>query len=250
MVASEKEKNKESDSEASFVAIKRPTKNSNLWIGETGSSTHIKNTIEGLYDCRKEETIVQIGNRKSLKSTTVGTLKATVQQHDVTTIDIKLKNVAYVPELSINLLSITKAMENGCQVSNKGNIMSLTKRSMTIKLDKLQKTKNGFCPGIIMKTKIPQESAHIAQMMTYTEAHQKLRHLGEEVAKATAIKIGWKMTKKTKECESCSIGKASQKNLNKTASRKSKKPGQVFASDISSVATEAVGGGELLVICC
>ena len=40
----------------------------------------------------------------------------------------------------------------------------------------------------------------------------------------------------------CPIGKAQQKNLNKTAGRKSKKPGQVFASDISSVATEAIGG--------
>ena len=207
MVASEKDKNKESEFEASFMAIEKSTKNSNLWIGDTGASTHMKNTIEGLYDIREQETTVQIGNGKSLKSTMIGTLKATVQQLDGTTVDVKLKNVAYVPELSINLLSITKAMENGFQVSNMGNFMSLTKGSMTIKFDKLQKTKNGFCPGLIMKTKIPQESAHIAQTMTYTEAHQKLGHPGEEVTMATAVKIGWKMSKKTEECEPCPIGK-------------------------------------------
>jgi hypothetical protein len=116
--------------------------------------------------------------------------------------------VAYVPELSINLLSITKAMENGFQVSNQGNIMSLTKGSVMIKFDKLQKTKNRFCPSILMKIKTPHKSAYVAQMITYTEAHQKLGHPGEEVTKATANKLGWKLAKKTEECESCPIGKA------------------------------------------
>ena len=213
-----------------------------MWIGNTGASTHMKNTMEGLYDLREENTTVHIGNGKSLNSTMIGTLKATVQQLDGTTIDVKLNNVVYVPELSINLLSITKAIENGFQVSNEGNIMSLTKGSMTIKFDKIQKTKNGFCPGIIMKTKLTQESAYIAQIMTYTEGHQKLGHPGEELTKATANKIGWKMTKKTEECESCPIGKARQKNLNRNSRRKSVRPGQVFASDISSVTTEAIGG--------
>jgi hypothetical protein len=59
-----------------------------------------------------------------------------------------------------------------------------------------------------MKTKTPQESAYIAQVLTYTEAHQKLGHPGETVTKATANKIGWKVTMKTEECESCPIGKA------------------------------------------
>jgi hypothetical protein len=178
LVASkEDKKNKESENEneTSFIALEKATRNSNLWIGNTSASTHMKNTMEHLYNLREKDTIVQIGNGKSLKSTTIRTLKATVQQLDGTTVDIKLNNVAYVPELSINLLGITKAMENGFQVSNKGNIMSLTKGSVTIKFDKLQKTKKkGFCLGILMEVKIPQESTHIAQMMAYAEAHQNL----------------------------------------------------------------------------
>ena len=115
--------------------------------------------MKGLYDIREEETVVQIGNGKKLKSTTVGTLKAIVQQLDGTTVEVKLNNVTYIPELSFNLFSISKAMENGFQVSSKGNIMSLTKGSKTIKFDKIQKTKGGFCPGIIMKTVVPQKIA-------------------------------------------------------------------------------------------
>jgi hypothetical protein len=49
-----------------------------LWIGDTGASSHMKNTIDGLFDLKKEENIVKIGNGEGQKSTIVGTLKATV----------------------------------------------------------------------------------------------------------------------------------------------------------------------------
>jgi hypothetical protein len=78
----------------------------------------MKNTIDGLFDLRKEETIVNIGNGEGLKSTIFGTLRATVEQTDGSKIDVILKNVAYVPELTRNLFSITKAMENGFKVSS------------------------------------------------------------------------------------------------------------------------------------
>jgi hypothetical protein len=60
----------------------------------------MKNTIDGLFDLRKEETIVKIGNGEKLTSTIVGTLKAIVEQTDGSKIDVTLNNVAYVPELT------------------------------------------------------------------------------------------------------------------------------------------------------
>jgi hypothetical protein len=107
----------------------------------------MKNTIDGLFDLRKEETFVKIGNGEGLKSTTFGTLKATVEQADGTKMDVTLKNVAYVPELATNLLSITKAMENGFKVSSTGNILRLSKGSKIVKFDRLQKTKMEFVLG-------------------------------------------------------------------------------------------------------
>jgi hypothetical protein len=71
----------------SFVAINELTKNSDLWIGNTGTSTHMKNTLDGLFDLCN---VVKIGNGMGLKSTTVGTLKATVEQADGTEIDVIL----------------------------------------------------------------------------------------------------------------------------------------------------------------
>ena len=47
MVASEEDK-KEGENEMSFIAFEKATRNSNLWISNTGASTHMKNTLEGL----------------------------------------------------------------------------------------------------------------------------------------------------------------------------------------------------------
>ena len=209
MMASEKVA---SDNEVSFMVINESTeKKIDLWIGDTGASTHMKNTIDGLFDLRKEETIVRIGNGEGLKSTTVGTLRAIVEQADRTRLDVTLKNVAYVPELSTNLFSITKAMENGFEISSKGNIMSLSKGSKMVKFDRLQKTKNGFCPGIHMRVKVHYENANFASQIAYSEAHQKLGHPGEETTRATAKKLGWNVTIKNKNVKHVLLEKPARK---------------------------------------
>ena len=108
MMASQKEEAETSETEVSFVAMNETEKISDLWMGNTGASTHMKNTMDGLFDLHNEETIVKIGNGTGLKSTLVGTLKATVEQTDGVKIDVTLKNVACFLELSANLFSITK----------------------------------------------------------------------------------------------------------------------------------------------
>ena len=81
-----------------------------------------------------------------------------------------------------------------------------------------------------IKIKFPDEIANVAQTLTYSEAHQKFGHPGEEVTRATATKLGQKLTTKTEECEACPIGKAHQKKLNKIARWTAEKFGQVMAS--------------------
>jgi hypothetical protein len=68
--------------------------------------------------------------------------------------------------------------------------MRLSKRSVIIKFDKLQKTKKGFCPGMHLRVKIPHKWANNASVNTYSEAHQKLGNQGEEMTGATAKKMG------------------------------------------------------------
>jgi hypothetical protein len=55
----------------------------------------MKKSLDGLFDLRKEETGVKIGTGTGLTSTTVGTLRATVEQADRIKIDVTLKNYEY-----------------------------------------------------------------------------------------------------------------------------------------------------------
>ena len=96
----------------------------NYWIRDIGASQHMKATIEGLVDLVKTDTIINVGNSNKLKSSISGTFKGTVIQEDGTTVDIILFNVAYVPQLTHNLLSITKALEGEFKISIKKALWS------------------------------------------------------------------------------------------------------------------------------
>jgi hypothetical protein len=171
----------------------------------------MKYTLDGLTDLTKTETTVSVGNGTKLKSIITGTFKGTVVQKDGTEKDITLHNVAYVPSLTYNLLSITKALENGFHISNKEKIMVLRKENFVIKFDRIKRTNASYCPGILLKSRVYCKMANTAivnQNVDYHEAHQKLGHLGHDTTRATALKLGWTLTKEEKPCESCPIGKA------------------------------------------
>ena len=155
-----------------------------------------------------------------------------------------MTDVVFVPELTTNLFSITKAMENGSDLSNEGKIMVLTKGTKKIKFDDLQSTKKGYSGGIIICTRSEGENAHVTMTKTinYQDVHGKLGHPGQETTRATAASLGWTIAKEKGECESCPIAKARQKNVNQVADNKVTSPGQLMSSDISSIRTDSSTG--------
>ena len=91
----------------------------NYWAGDTGASQHIKDTLDGLTDFTKTETIISVGNGIKLMSKPQEFSSAQFCTKYGTEQDILLHNVPYLPSLTYNLLSITKALENGFHKSNK-----------------------------------------------------------------------------------------------------------------------------------
>jgi hypothetical protein len=60
-----------------------------------------------------------------MKAIKVGSLKCHVIQRNGSSVNMTLKEVKYVPELWVNLFSISKALKKGFDLSNKGLMMSL-----------------------------------------------------------------------------------------------------------------------------
>ena len=122
-------------------------------MGDTAASTHMGNSDEGLTDIEEVTQYIMIGNGKKLQVTKVGTLHRTTFQEDGSSMDIELKGYKYVPSLQVNLFSITKALDQGWNLTNKGVQMILTKGRAKLTFDKVFKTDTGKVVGIELLTR-------------------------------------------------------------------------------------------------
>jgi hypothetical protein len=126
------------------------------WLGDTAASTHMGNSQEGMTDIEEVVQYIMIGNGKKLQVNKIGTLHRTVFQEDGTSMDIELKGYKYVPQLQVNLFSITKALDQGWDLSNKGVIMILTKGKASLTFDKIFKTDTGKVVGIELLSRLEE----------------------------------------------------------------------------------------------
>ena len=85
----------------------------NLWIGDSGASCHYCNSEEGLYDYTTILEEITVGNGNKMLSKKVGSLRCMVQPKHGEKFVVILKDVKFVPELWVNLFSISKALKNG-----------------------------------------------------------------------------------------------------------------------------------------
>ena len=82
-----------------------------------------------------------------MRATKIGHVTRMVRQRDGTSKKVTLE-VKYVPDLWINLFSFTKPLENGCKLGNDGIYITIPKGDITIKFDKILKTKTGFVGAV------------------------------------------------------------------------------------------------------
>ena len=209
-----------------------------IWIGDTGASCHMTNSLNGMIKLKQTNTTIQIGDGKSITGTQVGTWQGFVVNKDGSKSRLTLEEVAYVPTLAMNLFSITKALSNKATLSSNGEMIEVKKNKWKLCFYLKIKTKNGFVPGVRMipKTKDQKESTETNNnKLPYDKVHAILGHMGETSTRATARNLGIGITRGTsKQCMSCAISKAKQKNLNRNIKTMVKEPGELFSSDISS----------------
>jgi hypothetical protein len=90
------------------------------WICDSGACGYYCKSDKGLFDVKHINEKVTIGNGESMKAIKVGRLKCNVLQLNSSSVNVILKEAKYVPELWMNLFSISKALKNRFGLSNKG----------------------------------------------------------------------------------------------------------------------------------
>ena len=208
----------------------KPSKQPNIWIGDTGASCHMTYSLEGMSKLRPSNTMITIGDRKSITSQQVGTWQGYVTLSNGSQQKITLNDVAYVPELSSNLFSITKALRNKATLSSNGKCIEIRKNTWKLTFNLRIETKNGYVPGVRITpiTLLDEEGNRISNTtVTYMRPHNLLGHMGAQYTRTTAKHLGLTISPGTsEECLDCSISKARQKNLS-TISEKVSEPGEV-----------------------
>ena len=81
----------------------------NTFIADSGATCHMRNSTSGMYDLEDYIQEITVGNSEIMLSKYRGKFKGTIIQQDGRYMDIILNDVLFVPDLYLNLISLTKA---------------------------------------------------------------------------------------------------------------------------------------------
>ena len=175
-------------------------------------------------------------------------------QKDGTTLGVIMQDVLYVPDLWVNLLSITKAISKpNVLLSGIQNVISLRNGHETMTFD--HKISNGSNTGWIYGVKIipidletGEEMVNITlESQSYQYIHGLLGHPNEKVTKATAKKLGIRMKDSPQTiCIDCVTSKVGTKSVPKSSATHATVKGERLAIDISSIKAKIYGGSKVL----
>ena len=250
----------ENEDEEAFVMVhsmdepkgKSSKVNENTWLGDSGATTHMRYSLQGMKDLRPTEVKITLGSGKRLTANKRGTWCGTVLRTDGTTSEITLKNVVYCPELSFNLFSLTQAMSNEAKLSSKGTIITVTKGKQSLKFDRKIETVNGYLPAVEIAPRANEEQLTLVldegKKINKGKLHQMLGHPSEDKLRATAKEMNWELTGRSEKCEDCALGKSRQKNLPKETKPRSKVKGERLFVDIAPMKHVSLGGSRYWLI--
>ena len=115
--------------------------NEDVWIADSGASSHMTNTLQGMYNQRKISSKVKNGSREYVEANIIGDISGIATQKDGTKKDITLRNVKYVPCLFCKLISLTSTMSRGFKMTGNGDGITIQKANMSYRFD--QQIKSG-----------------------------------------------------------------------------------------------------------
>jgi hypothetical protein len=229
------------DHEIALIGQERGEIDPSLWIGDSGATSHITCSKIGMSDIKPSSQNITVGDGRHLKVKKTGKLRICFEGREQKTTEVLLENVKYVPEMKVNLFSLTVAMEKGASLYSEGTSVVLKKGGKEIYFDTKIKMGSSF---LVAAKSTKNEAALVVserKEMKIVKFHQMLGHPSIKMTKETAKRIGLKLTGSLKECNVCMLAKVMQKNICKSAKNNSKVPGERLLLDISFIKKISLG---------
>ena len=123
-----------------------------IWIGDTGVSSHMTHLKEGMTNMRPRMLWIIFGNGQRLQRMHIGDKHGVAVQREGKCTKISIQNVKYVPDLFYNLFGIPTALKNGCILEGSKNKLVIKKDAKEYIFDRKIKSGKGMLFGIKIKT--------------------------------------------------------------------------------------------------
>ena len=145
------------------------------WVGDTGESYHITNSLDEMFDLRPSDGHVKVEDGQFISIEKIGKFQGIVIQKDGRKGNIILTNVFYIPGIYCNLFSLTRAMSDGYTMfgSSKKPIL-IKKDKVEIAFDCILKSGLGMTMGVKIVPKKLEEFNFIST--DFLTAHSILCH--------------------------------------------------------------------------
>jgi gag-polypeptide of LTR copia-type/Zinc knuckle len=148
--------------------------NKNLWICDTGASCHMTGSSEGLSNIKNIDQKVILGDGRDLEAERIGDLRLKISNNDSYVV---LKDVKVVPDLKVNLFSVSCALNSGASMKLKGEGIIISKGKMEIDFDQILKMGKGHL--MAAKMEVDNDYGLVGGGYTFEnimEYHKKLGH--------------------------------------------------------------------------
>jgi hypothetical protein len=214
----------------------------NVWIADTAATVHMTPHEMGCTNARKASEVnsITMGNGSNEKAKKIVDIPCTAcDKHGNQITEVRMKDVTIIPGGKFNLFSVSKMIKEGWELGGNKTAIWLVRNEMKVVFDIVIPTPKGVLFAIYLKRKDEVGGAvqDTLVKMSLVQAHDKLGHMSEDATRKTAKQLGWHMTSgHIHPCESCTVGKAKQRNVPKASEHVSAtRPNERIYLDISAV---------------
>ena len=236
-----------------FVSVHSPAAKSSAkrFLIDSGASSHMtcqKSWIKN-YTRSTDVTSVLLGDGRKVKVEGSGDVKVRVNFSDENTM-ITLKDVLYVPNLSMNLVSLSKATSNGLKAYFHEDLCTFTdnKNRIIAKAVKMRNLYNLIGRGVESET--DDNSVGTALIVNNPHAlwHYRYAHLSdsnlERLSSGLVSGINLKHgVSRVNTCEPCALGKGTKAPQRKTSLSSASSPLELIHTDLCGPITPRSIGG-------
>ena len=118
-------------------------------MGDTAASSHITNSLDGMFDLRPSNGHVKVGDGQFISIEKIGKFQGIVIQKNSSKENIILTYVFYIPGIYCNLFSLTRAMSDGYTMFGSSRKAILIKKDkVEIAFDHILKSGLGMTMGV------------------------------------------------------------------------------------------------------